>query len=101
MAKEKQEENKLLGILTGIGRYIFGFIIMISPLIVTLLTGNNPKIILLGLFTPPITLIIAPQILIGLYFMFTGKTRIRVDVTLLILVIICTMALSGFKPTGV
>jgi len=100
MVKEKKG-NKLFGILTGIGRYIFGFIIMLSPLLVVLLTGNNPKIILLGLFTPPITLIIAPQILIGLYFMFTGKTRIRIDVTLLILVIICTMALSGFKPTSV
>jgi len=91
----KEERNKLLSILSGVGRYILGLVIMLSPAAIILLNGNEPKIILLGMLTPPISFIIAPQVLIGLYFMFTGKTRIRIDITLLLLVAICTFALGS------
>jgi len=85
MAKEK--ENKLLSILTGIGRYILGLVILLSPLGIVLIKGVNPQFILLGMFMPPITFVILPPILVGLYFMFTGKTRIRIDITLILLAI--------------
>lgn len=89
----KEEGNKLLGILTGIGRYIFGLIILLSPVGITLLKGVSLQFVILGMFTPPITLVILPQILVGIYFMMTGKTRIRIDATLILLAIICTIAL--------
>jgi len=93
MEKEKLKEGKTLSIISGIGRYILGLIILLSPLGVVLLKGVSPQFVILGLFTPPITLVIAPQFLVGLYFMLTGNTRVRIDLTLILLAIICTIAL--------
>lgn len=95
MSKEKPEEakNKTLSIISGIGRYILGLIILLSPLGVVLIKGVSLQFVILGLFTPPITLLIAPQFLVGLYFMVTGNTRVRIDVTLLLLAFICTIGL--------
>jgi len=93
--EEKKKENKLLIILSGVGRYILGLIILISPAIIILLNGNEAQVIILAMLTPPINLVVAPQVLVGLYFMVTGKTRIRIDITLLLLVVICTIGLLG------
>ena len=93
----KEERNKLLSILTGIGRYILGLVILLSPAVIIILNGNDPRVIILGMLTPPINVVILPQVLIGLYFMFTGKTRIRIDITLLLLAAVCTIGLVGTR----
>jgi len=85
-------------ILLGTGRYIFGLAIMISPLAILVANGQDPQIFIFGLLTPPITLVILPQILIGLYFMLTGKSKIRLDVTLILLGIVCDLGLISFIP---
>jgi hypothetical protein len=97
MENNSQSKNKILNIIFGIGRYFLGIIILLSPMIVTLIKGVSLSFVLLGILTPPITFIVAPPILIGLYFMITGKTRIRLDFTLLLLAVICIIALFSFK----
>lgn len=85
-------------ILLGAGRYILGLIVMISPLAILMAGGKDPQIFVFGLLTPPLTLFILPQVLIGLYFMLTGKPRIRLDITLILLGIACGAGLASFIP---
>ncbi len=102
MGENNQVPNKplFLKIISGVGRYIFGLIMLLAPVAITLIKGISPTYILLGMLTPPLSFVIAPPMAIGLYFMLSGKMRIRLDITLIILAIICLAAFSGIKPPG-
>jgi hypothetical protein len=99
MAKaiKKESRGKARGILFGIGRYVFGLlIIVLTAGLIILKTGNIGNILIM-LVAFPFAFIVDPVLLIGLYFMLTGKTRIRIDVTLLLIVIVCLGLLATAK----
>ncbi|MCX6801741.1 MAG: hypothetical protein NT067_01370 [Candidatus Diapherotrites archaeon] len=87
---------KVPDVALGVGRYVFGFLMVLSPVALAFARGADPTLVILGLLTPPLTLVIAPPMLFGFYFMFTGKSRLRFDVTFFIFSIICLVALNGF-----
>lgn len=80
----------------GVGRYVFGLLMVCSPVLLLFARGADLSLVLLGLLTPPLTFVIAPPMLFGVYFMFTDKSRLRFDVTFLIFSIACLVALNGF-----
>jgi len=79
-------QNRFSKILGGAGRYLFGLLLLALPILIIILVKGKPlQFLFLAILTPPINLIVAPPIIIGLYFMLSGKLRARLDVTLLIL----------------
>jgi hypothetical protein len=87
---------KVPGAALSVGRYVFGFLMVASPFLLAFARGADPALVILGLLTPPLTLVMAPPILFGFYFMLTGKSRLRFDVTFFIFSIVCLVALNGF-----
>ncbi len=71
-------------------RYIFGIGLILFVLVgVPLLTSQSPVLILMFMFTFPVAFILDPIIAAGIYFMFTSKFRWRIDVTVLIILVLC------------
>ena len=79
-------QNRFSKIVGGAGRYLFGLLLLALPILIIILVKGKPlQFLFLAILTPPINLIVAPPIIIGLYFMLSGKLRARLDITLLIL----------------
>ncbi len=89
------QPSKFLGVLTGVGRYILGLLILISPIGVIILKGKPLNYLFLAVLTPPLNLVILPPMAIGLYFMLSGKSRLRLDITLLLFYILFLVGLLG------
>lgn len=88
------QPSRLLGILTGAGRYVVGLLMLICPVAILLLRGKQLDYIILAALTPPINIVVLPPILIGLYFMLSSKPRIRIDFTLLLFYILLLFGVS-------
>ncbi len=74
--------------LASIGaRYILGILILASSPLILLFLGKDPSIIIHALVHPMLTFFVTPQIIIGFYFMFTGKWRPRIDFTFFLVAI--------------
>lgn len=89
------QSSKFLGVLTGVGRYILGLLILVSPIGISILKGKSINFIFLAAVTPPLNLVILPPMAIGLYFMLSSKSRLRLDTTLLLFYILFLFGMMG------
>jgi hypothetical protein len=87
---------------TKIVRYIFGLAILIFLFVgVPLLSHQSPVLIFMFTVSFPGALFVDPLLIAGLYFMFTGKFRPRIDITAFIIIIACIIAfISLIKNSG-
>jgi hypothetical protein len=93
MENNNQASSKVLG---GVGRYVLGLILLLLPLAILFIKGKPFNYIFLAVLVPPLNLVILPPIAIGLYFMLSGKYRIRIDITLLLFYILFIFGILSF-----
>lgn len=97
--EENTKTNIWLKLLYGGGRYILGILILVSGPLTLLFYGKDIMLIAHSIAHPLLTLFVTPQIIIGFYFMFTGKWRPRVDFTLVLIAAVLIFVFSTFART--
>jgi hypothetical protein len=80
--EENIKTNIWFKLSVGTARYLLGILIIASGPLTLLYFGKDPMIMVHSLVHPMLTFFVTPQIIIGFYFMFTGKWRMRIDFTL-------------------
>jgi hypothetical protein len=88
--------NTFLKLIASIARYILGLLLLTSGPLTLFLFHKDPMIMTHAITHPMLTFFVTPQIIIGLYFMFTGKWRLRVDFTLLLIAVGLIYAFTTF-----
>lgn len=83
-------------LILGGTRYVLGILIIASGVITLLFLGKDPMAIAHSIFHPLLTFFVTPQIIIGFYFMFTGKWRPRIDFTLFLIATVLIYAFYTF-----
>jgi hypothetical protein len=94
--EENIKKNIWLKLVFGGARYVLGILIIASGTITLLFLGKDPMVIAHSIFHPLLTFFVTPQIIIGLYFMFTGKWKPRIDFTLFLIAVALAYAFSTF-----
>jgi hypothetical protein len=94
--EEKTKSNIWLKILSGGSRYILGLLLIASGPLTLLFYGKDIMIMTHAIVHPALTIFVTPPILIGLYFMFTGKWRPRIDFTLFLIATVLVYMFSTF-----
>ena len=94
--EENIKTNVWIKLILGGARYVLGILIIASGPLTLLFFGKDPTIIAHAIFHPLLTFFVTPQIIIGLYFMFTGKWRPRIDFTLFLITAALIYAFSTF-----
>lgn len=94
---EEKPKNYLIAL-----RYLLGLGVLVGlVLTIVLVKHAPPTLILLGILTSPLTLVFVPPIATALYLMFSSKIRWRVDLTLLLITILCPLAIATMSFGGV
>jgi hypothetical protein len=94
--EENTKTNIWLKLIAGGGRYILGILIIASGFLTLLFFGKDPTIIAHAIVHPLLTFFVTPQIIIGFYFMFTAKWRLRIDLTLILVAAVLIYAFTSF-----
>ena len=79
--EENIKTNIWLKLILGGARYVLGILILASGPITLLFMGKDPMAVIHAIVHPMLTFFVTPQIIIGFYFMFTGKWKPRIDFT--------------------
>ncbi len=82
--EENIKTNSWLKLILGGARYVLGILILVSSPLALLFLGKDPTVMVHAIVHPMLTFFVTPQIIIGFYFMFTGKWRPRIDFTFLL-----------------
>jgi len=85
-----------LKLILGFARYVLGIAILISGPLTLVLIGKDPMAMLHAIVHPLLTFVVTPQIILGLYFMFSGKWRPRIDFTLCLIAVAFIYAFYTF-----
>lgn len=85
-----------LKLIVGGARYILGILMIASSPLTLLFFGKDLMIMTHAIVHPALTFFVTPQIIIGFYFMFTGKWRPRIDFTLFLIAAVLTYIFSTF-----
>lgn len=85
-----------LKLAIGGARYVLGILIFISGPLTLLVAGKDPTIMAHVIVNPMLTFFATPQIIIGLYFMLTGKWRPRIDFTFFLIAAVLVYAFFAF-----
>ena len=104
MAKDKNDvKNAAEGHspVLSVVRYVLGLLLFFSPFIISGLRGLSLTLPLLGLLTPPMTLVFLPPVAIGVYFVLSRKWHARLDIFLLIIAALCAAAIATAQFGGV
>lgn len=93
--------NNRMGTLikfAGVFRFIFGLGILAAMFVWIPLSAHSSLLMMpMMLITlTPITFLVYPLTIIGLYFVFTAKFRWRIDVLALIITVVCLIGLNQF-----
>ncbi len=83
-------------LISGGARYVLGILILVSSPLTLLFLGKDPTIMVHAIVNPLLTFFVTPQIIIGFYFMLTGKWKPRIDLTLFLVTIVLIYAFSTF-----
>ncbi len=94
--EENIKTNTGLKLIFGGARYVLGILILASSPLILLFLGKDPAIMIHALVHPMLTFFVTPQIIIGFYFMFTGKWKPRIDFTFLLVAAALTYAFLSF-----
>ena len=93
---EEHKTNIWLRLMSGGARYVLGIILLASSPLILLFFGKDPAIIAHAIVHQLLTFVVTPQLIIGFYFMFTGKWRPRIDFTLCLVAVALMYAFSTF-----
>ncbi len=85
-----------LKLIFGGIRYILGLLLLASGPLTLLFFGKDLILMTHVIVHPVLTFFATPQIIIGFYFMFTGKWKPRIDFTLLLIAVVLIYAFSTF-----
>ena len=94
--EENIKTNIWVKLVNGGIRYILGILIFASGPLTLLFFDKDPMIITHAIVHPVLTFFVIPQIAIGLYFMLTGKWRLRIDFTLFLITAVLIYVFSTF-----
>lgn len=94
--EENIKTNIWFKLISGGARYILGILILASGPLTLLFLGKDLTTIAHAIVHPLLTFFVTPQIIIGFYFMFTGKWRPRIDFTLFLVAAALIYAFSTF-----
>lgn len=94
--EENIKKNVWLKLIFGGARYVLGILILASGVLTLLFFGKDPMIIVHAIAHPLLTFFVTPQIIIGFYFMLTGKWRPRVDFTLFLIAVVLILVFITF-----
>jgi hypothetical protein len=94
--EENVKKNIWLKLALGGLRYVLGILILASGPLILWFLGKDLTIIIHAIVHPLLTFFVTPQIIIGFYFMFTGKWRPRIDFTFLLIAAVLIYLFSTF-----
>lgn len=97
--EENIKTNIWLKLVLGGMRYILGALMLASGPLTLLFLGKDPTAVAHAIFHPLLTFFATPQIIIGLYFMLTGKWRLRMDITFFMVAVVLIYVFYTFALT--
>ena len=97
--EENTKINIWLKLALGVGRYILGALMLASGPLILLFMGKDPTAVIHAMAHPLFTFFTSPQIIIGFYFMLSGKWRPRVDFTFFMIAAVLIYVFYTFALT--
>lgn len=99
MESPENKEGKFVKI-AGVTRYFIGLALLAFVIIgVPMIAHQSPFLILMFIFSLPAAVIFDPLIIIAVYFMFSTKFNWRIDITVILIAVVCLIAIFQLIST--